>query len=118
LIENSFKYNNSKEKIVSIRSTYKNDHYEISITDNGIGINQDFREYIFEPFKRLHSKQSFNGSGLGLSICKKIVELHHGKIWVEVNPEGGSIFNFTLPASEFNANESNMDARIISKNLV
>lgn len=97
LIENGFKYNESEQKYVKISYTEDVSEYLFSIEDNGIGIKKDFSDYIFEPFKRLHSTQSFKGSGLGLSICKKIIELHKGKIWVENNSLGGSIFKFTLP---------------------
>jgi len=100
LIENGFKYNQSKVKKVSIFSKIESGYHQIVIRDNGIGINEEFKDYIFEPFKRLHNNDSFKGSGLGLSICKKIVDIHGGKVWVSSNPDGGSSFNFSLPALE------------------
>lgn len=98
LIENGFKYNTAKQKVVSVNTIFTADKHIFQISDNGIGINEDFKDYIFEPFKRLHDSHSFSGSGLGLSICKKIVESHGGEISVKKNHGGGSIFQFTLPA--------------------
>ena len=71
--------------------------WRISVRDNGIGIKQEFHEQIFEPFKRLHDRGKFEGTGLGLATCKKIVNRHHGRIWCESNPDGGTTFNFNLP---------------------
>lgn len=99
LIENGFKYNASSEPLVEISSSHSDGINLIMIKDNGIGINEEFRSHIFEPFKRLHNNESYKGSGLGLSICRKIVEMHEGKIWVEDNPDGGSVFCFNLPVN-------------------
>ena len=73
----------------------------IAVADNGPGIAPVFRERIFAPFKRLHGKD-YPGHGLGLAICKRIVEAHGGRIWVDAGPEGGSIFRFTLRATDAN----------------
>lgn len=99
LIENGFKYNTSNNPLVEI-SYRQDDAFNVFIVkDNGIGICKEFRTHIFEPFKRLHNNDSYKGSGLGLSICSKIVEMHEGKIWVEENPKGGSVFSFSLPVT-------------------
>jgi signal transduction histidine kinase len=69
----------------------------VSVRDNGIGINEQFHQQIFEPFKRLHDRSRFEGTGLGLATCKKIVDRHGGSIWCESNPSGGTTFHFSLP---------------------
>jgi signal transduction histidine kinase len=75
-------------------------NYQFSITDNGIGIEENQLSKVFEPFKRLESARKFKGSGLGLSICKSIVETMNGKIWVESQKGIGTTFIFTIPKSD------------------
>lgn len=94
LINNGLKYNHSNQPKIIITNTESDLEYIFSIYDNGIGINQDMREKVFQPFKRVSSDNS--GSGLGLSICKRIAKMHKGRIWVEPNSNGGSLFCFTI----------------------
>ncbi len=102
LIENGIKYNESEIPHVQITSEKKNDIIEIYIKDNGIGIDEKFAKIIFEPFQRLKSKSQYKGSGLGLSICKKIVESHNGHIWLNSTPGEGSTFHITLEKPKSN----------------
>ena len=96
LISNALKYHGRAAPEISIEAIEKYDHWLFSVSDNGIGIDPVYAEKIFIIFQRLHSKDEFSGTGIGLSICKKIVEMHGGKIWVTPNLPSGSIFYFTI----------------------
>lgn len=95
LIDNALKYNESKFPRVDCTMEDKATEFIFSIKDNGIGIKCEYVETIFKPFKRLHSSQ-IAGSGLGLSICKRIIELHKGRIWIDDSSEVGTIFKFII----------------------
>ena len=98
LITNGLKYNTSKFPTVKIRALNQSgDYYLLQVSDNGIGIPEEFRTSVFDMFKRLHSSSAYEGTGIGLALCKVIVEQHGGRIWIEGNPEGGTSFLFTLP---------------------
>jgi signal transduction histidine kinase len=71
-----------------------------SVADNGIGVDTAQSERIFEAFEREKPRRGDDGTGTGLAICKRVVERHAGRIWVEPRPGGGSVFSFTLPIGE------------------
>lgn len=96
LIVNGIKYNENAQPKVYIDCQRKESAYQFIIKDNGIGIEEEYRELIFEMFKRLHTSDKYEGTGIGLALCKKIVEQHGGRIWVESSGENGSCFCFTL----------------------
>ena len=94
LIENSLKFRSkSAVPVIEITAEESGSTVIIKVRDNGIGIEQKFQERIFEIFQRLHSREEYEGTGIGLAICKRIMERHGGKIWVESDGEGkGSVF--------------------------
>ena len=110
LIINSIKFR--KKNVppeINITAQRKNDYWRFAFTDNGIGIDQQHSERIFIIFQRLHTRAAYGGSGIGLSHCKKIVELHHGKIWVESTLNGGSTFYFTIHSPKEKINEPKIE---------
>jgi light-regulated signal transduction histidine kinase (bacteriophytochrome) len=97
LITNSIKFRKpGTPPLIDISAVKKNDLWEFSIRDNGIGIDEKYHDRIFVIFQRLHTRTEYEGSGIGLAHCKKIAELHDGKIWVDSIPGEGSIFHFTI----------------------
>lgn len=97
LISNSMKYNKSKHPIIEIDYNQSNKFHCFEISDNGIGIAPEYRDKVFIIFQRLHERSEFDGTGIGLAICKKIVDSLGGKIWIEDSPLGGSKFCFNIP---------------------
>jgi signal transduction histidine kinase len=100
LIGNALKFRGSQAPVVRITAEQTKQEAIFSVTDNGIGIAPEHAELVFAIFKRLHSRAEYPGSGIGLAICKKIVERHGGKIWVESEPGHGCAFRFTLPGGK------------------
>jgi light-regulated signal transduction histidine kinase (bacteriophytochrome) len=99
LISNGIKFSKEQPRISISCKTEKSRHI-ISIRDEGIGIESIYFEKIFQIFKRLMPIEKYEGTGIGLAICKKIIENHKGEIWLESEPEKGSVFYFTLPVKD------------------
>jgi signal transduction histidine kinase len=107
LIANAIKFRGKQAPEISVKAEISNnsksndatleDHWVFSVSDNGIGIAPEYAENVFVVFQRLHTRTEYPGNGIGLAICKKIIEHYGGKIWVEAQPGHGSTFKFTLP---------------------
>ncbi len=97
LIGNALKFRGAEPPRIRVAARLAGDWWEFSVTDNGIGIAAEYRERIFEIFRRLHGRQKYPGTGIGLTICRKIVVHHGGQIRVESKEREGSTFQFTLP---------------------
>ncbi|MGK0387767.1 MAG: signal transduction histidine kinase [Maribacter sp.] len=98
LISNAIKFKkDNKQSIIKIACEIENDNYLFSVSDNGIGIGDEYHEIIFKLFNRLHKNKGYEGTGIGLAISKKIIEQHNGKIWLESKVGEGATFYFTLP---------------------
>jgi PAS domain S-box-containing protein len=97
LIGNAIKFRGKNPPAISVTVEKNDSEHRFSVSDNGIGIAPEYAANIFVIFQRLHARAEYPGNGIGLAICKKIVEHYGGKIWVESQPDAGSIFHFTLP---------------------
>ncbi len=97
LIGNGLKYQPKGNKpVIKINAENTGEHWKFSVSDNGIGIKKEYFEKVFMIFKRLHNKNEYNGTGVGLAICKKIVGKYGGKIWLDSSPGVGTTFHFNL----------------------
>ncbi|MXV61263.1 PAS domain S-box protein [Natronorubrum sp. JWXQ-INN-674] len=98
LLSNAIEYSGDEPPRVHISAERSGSMWTVSIADEGIGIDPDETDQIFEVFNRLHSREEYDGTGIGLALCERIVERHGGEIWVESEPGEGATFSFTLPA--------------------
>ncbi len=116
LIENGLKYNKSYKKVISIQYIEQKDSLYFRVKDNGIGIEPVYFDRIFEMFQRLHNKEEYQGTGIGLAICKKSIQQLNGEMWVTSKVGDGSIFHITLPKNNIltnlNENENLVDLEI------
>jgi signal transduction histidine kinase len=99
LIGNGIKFRGAEPPRIHIASRRNDKGWHFSVSDSGIGIDCRYAERIFVMFQRLHTKGKYPGTGIGLAVCKKIVERHGGEIWVESKPGAGATFHFTIPAN-------------------
>jgi PAS domain S-box-containing protein len=99
LLGNAIKFRSERPLEIQIGARKDQQFWVLWVKDNGIGLDPEQREKIFQVFQRLHSRRKYPGSGIGLSICKKIIERHGGSIWVESTPNAGSTFYFSLPSN-------------------
>lgn len=97
LIANAIKFRGAETPVIQIDSEKKDHEWVLTVSDNGIGIPAESWQDIFVIFRRLHTRTEYAGNGIGLSICKKIIERQGGKIWIEAQARSGSCFKFTLP---------------------
>lgn len=96
LISNGFKFSGPNPSRVEVNCTENQQHYEFQIKDNGIGISKKFQAQIFIIFKRLHTRDKYEGTGIGLAICKKVIQNHGGRIWLESEEGKGTTMYFTI----------------------
>jgi len=102
LISNALKYNESATPTIDISAEKHGEDWLVRVKDNGIGIDQEYRQKVFMPFQRLFTEKQYSGTGLGLATCKKIVDRHGGKIWCESKENEGATFLLTLAPEEVN----------------
>jgi light-regulated signal transduction histidine kinase (bacteriophytochrome) len=99
LIANAIKFHGAQSPQVHVAAVRGEHAWVFSVRDNGIGIELQYADRIFRMFQRLHSREAYPGTGIGLAICQKIVQRHGGHIWVESQPGQGATFSFTIPAT-------------------
>ena len=99
LIGNALKFRGNEPPVVRLDAQQVGEEWHVSVSDNGIGIDLEFHDQILKPLRRLHTESEYEGYGVGLATCQRIIEKHAGSIRVESEPGQGSTFYFTLPAN-------------------
>jgi len=97
LVGNALKFRGARPSKIHVGAVFEESAWRFSVTDNGIGMEPQYFDRVFLVFQRLHTRKKYQGTGIGLAICKKVVERHGGRIWVESEPEEGATFCFTIP---------------------
>ena len=101
LISNAIKFRGDEPPRVTITAEPDGRYWKFTVTDRGIGVEDEYAERIFVIFQRLHSREAYEGTGIGLAMCRKIIEYHGGRIWLApAAPDRGAQFTFTLPAGD------------------
>jgi light-regulated signal transduction histidine kinase (bacteriophytochrome) len=114
LIGNAIKYCHTDHPIIRLTAERSGDRWLVGVHDNGIGIEEQYTPQIFLPFKRLHAQNEYAGTGIGLAICRKVVERHGGEIWVRSKVGEGSQFFVTLNALSTGPERPSTDAHELS----
>jgi len=114
LIENAIKFRSDKPPAIHVSAERGEGEWVFSVKDNGIGIDPKYRDRLFVIFQRLHSAAKYPGTGIGLALCKRIVERHSGRIWVESELGKGSTFRFTIPDKMEGPIAGDLETEIIS----
>ncbi|NUB93898.1 PAS domain S-box protein [Haloterrigena sp. SYSU A121-1] len=100
LLSNAIEYSGDEPPRVHLEAERRGRRWRVSVEDEGIGIDPEDADRIFQVFQRLHSREEYDGTGIGLALCRRIVERHGGEIWVDAEPGEGATFSFTLPRAE------------------
>jgi chemotaxis family two-component system sensor kinase Cph1 len=116
MIGNAIKYRGKRPPQIYLSAELRGEEYVFSIKDNGIGIDPQYRDKIFEPFRRLHGRSQYEGSGLGLAACQRIIQALNGRIWVESTPGQGSNFFFSIP-KHINDHDASAHQKLHSEQL-
>jgi signal transduction histidine kinase len=111
LISNALKFADDSP-VVRVSAEVQGETAIFAVADNGIGMDPEQAELIFQPFRRLHGEEDYPGTGIGLAVCERIVEQHGGRIWAQSAPGQGSTFRFTLPVARRRASTPSFDGGV------
>lgn len=103
LVDNALKFNQAPEPRVHIEAAEHREGWELTVVDDGIGVPERERDRVFEMYRRLHPRDAYPGNGVGLAVCRRIVQNHGGRIWIDETPGGGSAVHVVLPEREATA---------------